>query len=266
MIVALPVNLSNHALVDRWLDRCADLGGIEGTELLVLAPGNTQFSTSISHWKLNRIRDRSTAQGYPQEQNGQFLQLAWFLYYRKSDESCLYCDAAFLPKSGWLAQIKAAYEAAGKPFLVEMVPGGAGEPSHPRSICVLPSNFISLAPDAVAEKRPRLHWTVRGAHEFVPKLTAESSIFSQVFEPNLATKEAKAAVPDPVTNSISMAAEVPEVTDKAPLVFSHKELCQIIENNVKTETARKKLMDFLRERRYHLSNFGAALKDLVNAE
>lgn len=264
MIVALPVNVSNHALANKWFDQCAKLGGIQNTELLLLAPANLQFPPSHTLWKVNRIKDRSSVSGFPFQLNSAFVQLAWNCYFAKRESPWLLCDPAFVPvDSYWLSRLESAYAEAGKAFLVEMVPGAAGEPSHPRPLCILPADAIRQSPDSVSERRPRLPWYIRGLHELTPKKVAETKLFSELFVPTESLFEpsagTKPVLPD---KEASPRTEAPTAVP----VYSMSELCEVILHNVKSETARKRLMEFLLEHKFHRKDFGTPTTEMVNAQ
>jgi hypothetical protein len=264
MFVAIAVSASTHGLANKWLDKCAELGGIENTELLILCPANLQLAESSERWgKLTRIRDRSAQSGWPFEMNGQFVQLAWNLFYSRRTDSWLLCDPRCPPKAAdWLARIEAAYLAGAKAFMVQMVPGAAGESPHPVPICVLPPDAVRENPDAVSEKRPRLPWYVRGAHEFTPKRTTETHIFAELFDLQNLVEPTQ-----PTVHAPAIAITRDSVAERRSIpLLSMSELFDCIRLVVRTEDERRELMEFLRSAHFHLREFGAAVKDLANVE
>jgi len=293
---------SNAQLAVKWCDWCARLGGIENTELVVLVPDEITLPPSTQFWKnVYRIRDRSTAQGWPYGPNSAFCQLAWAMHYRKgSDEPWLFCEPDCIPlKKSWLAELEDAYRRGGKPFMGVLVPAGPNFPDHMAGNGVYPARAVALAPSLVSEKKMNVAWDIRGAAQVVPKMQptrlihqlyrrppfnsleefqatipAEAVLFhsdkyGRIIQllsgvsPHVAGDSGDNTQPAAATEPTSVNGEQPENAQSRPSVFSTAEICELISANIKSETARAKLMAYLHGKHFHQKWFGAAIKELA---
>lgn len=299
-----PGPFSNTQLAVKWLDWCATLGGIADTELVILAPPDFQLPDSARAWKnVILIRDRDNIKGWPVGPNSAFRQLAWAIFYRKNgnNEPWLFCEPDCIPlRREWLAELREAYARAGKPFMGAHVPGAATYPEHMSGNAVYPAKAVSLAPSLVSEKKMNVAWDIRSAFQVVPQMAATDLIFQLYRHPPFRSlDELHAEVPasaalfhsdkygaiaDLLSGAnagarVAMTAEGATQSQPAPEhsicgeaiervpVFSNSQLCEIISANVKSETARAKLMGYLHAKNFHKKNFGAALQEVaLNAE
>jgi hypothetical protein len=295
-----PGPLTNAQLAMLWLDWCARLGGLEDTELVLLGPQSFKLPESAQAWKkVTYIRDRSDIRGWPYGPNSAFTQLCWHFFYRKADrEAWLFCEPDCVPlKETWLAEIKSDYASGGKPFMGANIPAGAGYPEHMTGNAIYPADAIQLAPSLVSEKRMNVAWDIRSAFEVVPQMYGTKLICQRFRRPRFTSMaELRSEVPHeavlfhsdkygaiatllageptaPPGPPLTVPPVPPEASTPAPepqsnsrTVYSMSELLELIEANVKTETARARLMTHLHSKHFHQKNFGAALKELALAK
>jgi hypothetical protein len=296
-----PGPFSNSQLCLKWLDWCAALGGIGEAELVILAPGDFRLPESVKAWrKVTFLRDRDNLKGWPYGPNSAFRQLAWHMHFRKggNDEPWLFCEPDCIPlRDSWLAELSAAYARAGKPFFGARIPGAATYPEHMSGNAIYPAKAVLWAPSLVSEKKMNVAWDIRSAFQVMPQMVATDLIFQLYRNPPIKSLEelrakvpanavlfhsdkygavaeilsAKNGVAAPVVAEVaSQPAPEPDLAGEEVArvpVFSHSQLCEVISANVRSETARTKLMNYLHAKHFHQKNFGAAIKEMaLNAQ
>lgn len=281
-----PAPHSNAELAVMWLDWCAELGAVDAHRLVLLGPYGFELPASVKAWSsYEYIADRRNVVGWPQGPNAMLEQAGWHLALHKNKDPWLWCEPDCIPlRPSWLSEIEREYYdvalAAGKPFMGFIVESGPHYPKHMTGNGVYPHNFHALAPRLMDRKVPGVAFDIKAAAQIVP-LAYHSPLFCHQYRcgrvPSFA--QFRAIVPegaclfhsDKYGRTIELLrakrdgklAEVdpfvPVEThpvEKISTTVTLESICTLVRDHITSEGDRQRFMNFLREGKYNMPNFG----------